>query len=66
MGGIITYSPYRIWYDKTKVTKKKKKKKRQKLQLLNHEYSNMNIPYINEIRLLYYCAKTTYTYLLNV
>lgn len=28
-----------------------------RLHLLNHEYSNMNIPYINEICLLYYCAK---------
>lgn len=37
---IITYRSYIIWYDK--------RKQKIRLHLLNHDYSNMNIPYINE------------------
>lgn len=57
--GIITYSPYIIWYDKTTGQKIR-------LHLFNHEYSNMNIPYINENLFALLLCKTKYTYLLNV
>lgn len=57
--GIITYSPYIIWYDKTIGQKIR-------LHLFDHEYSNMNIPYINENLFALLLCKTKYTYLLNV
>lgn len=42
--------------EKSKTNKKKKRKNR--LQLFNHKYSNMNIPYINENLFAFYdCAK---------
>lgn len=37
---------------------KTKKREQNRLQLLNHKYSNMNIPYINENLFAFYdCAK---------
>lgn len=54
------HSPYIIWYDKTTGQKKIR------LHLFNHEYSNMNIPYINENLFALLLCKTKYTYLLNV
>lgn len=37
-GGALLHTSHIIWYDKNK----------NRLHLFNHEYSHMNIPYINE------------------